>query len=526
MKIRVIALLLLVAMLSATFCSCALGDGVKLVNTILGFFIPNDDITNISFNFQIPDPNRCTTHAIVPLIPIAPTCQTPGVAGGQVCQNCGVVIVPQIELPVIEHTYDNVMDKDCNHCGFVREVKCEHTETRILEAKAPTCVTTGRTRGEECVGCGKIVAGCEIVEPVNHTYDDRDDDTCNVCSYVRKLACPHEITNKLNKVEPTCSTTGLTQGIVCGHCGEVLLPQQVIPTIDHIEGDWIVDLAPTEQEKGTIHTECTVCATVLKTGELDVIVPEESEGASQGLSFELNPDGNSYILVDIGDCTDVDIVIPRYYNGKPVTKIGDGAFMNNGNINSVVIPEGVLNIGKGAFRECVALKTVVLSNTVTSIGEYAFYNCALTSLSLPYGLTEIKQYSFYACDFTKLEIPYGVVSVGNGAFAECTLVNELILPATLEVIGKEAFYNIASVTSITLPRYVHSIGDKAFNISAFDEAERTITMYNYVEKIGAYAFVTNTEIIYKGTRDEWNAILIDPRNYQYNVKTLNGEFVD
>ena len=51
-------------------------------------------------------------------------------------------------------------------------------------------------------------------------------------------------------------------------------------------------------------------------------------------------------------------------------------------------------------------------------------------------------------------------------------------------------------------------------------------MYNYVEKIGAYAFVTNTEIIYKGTRDEWNAILIDPRNYQYNVKTLNGEFVD
>ena len=52
MKIRVIALLLLVAMLSATFCSCALGDGVKLVNTILGFFIPNDDITNISFNFQ------------------------------------------------------------------------------------------------------------------------------------------------------------------------------------------------------------------------------------------------------------------------------------------------------------------------------------------------------------------------------------------------------------------------------------------------------------------------------------------
>ena len=526
MKLKIIALLVMIAMLSVMLCSCVFGEILELFNNVWGLVFPSEDNGDTNFNFIVPDPNRCTTHSIVPLIPIAPTCQTPGVAGGQVCQNCGVVIVPQIELPIIEHTYDGVTDKDCNLCGFIREVKCEHTNTEILEAKEPTCSTTGRTKGERCIDCDKIIAGCEIIDSVEHVYDDADDDTCNVCSYVRKLACPHQITNKLGRVEPTCSETGLTQGLACGHCGEILLAQQLIPTISHIEGDWIVDVAPTETEKGSMHTECTMCHTVLKEGEIDKISPESSDGISEGLVFTLNDDKNSYTLTDIGTCTDTEINIPKYYNGKPVTKIGEGAFLNNESIVSVVIPEGILTIGGGAFRECVSLANVSIPTTVTSIGEYAFYNCAITSLSLPEGLVEIKQYSFYGCDFTKIELPYGVISIGEGAFKECTLLEEIVLPSSLEIIGKEAFYNTSKVTSINLPKSVRTIGEKAFNLSTSDDVERTITMHNCVTKIGAYAFATNSNIKYKGTKAEWNSILIDPRNFQYNVSTLDGEFVD
>ena len=527
MKIKIIALLLLLAMLTCMLSACAASEVLKLVNNVLSFFVPDKGgIDNdFQFNFNVPDPNRCTNHAIVPLEAIAPTCQTPGVSGGQVCSKCGIVIIAQVELPTVDHVYDGVQDKDCNNCGFIREVKCEHLETQTLEAKAPTCTSTGRTQGEKCIGCGIIIAGYEVLDPTEHIYDGDRDDVCNECNYVRKLACLHEVTKKLEAVAPTCTETGLTKGKECVHCGEILVAQQEIPQTNHIEGDWIVDKAPSENEAGEIHTECTMCKAVLREGTLE-FVSIENENASKGLTFALNDDKNSYTLVDMGDCTDKEIVIPAYYNGLPVTKIGEGAFLNKSEITSVIIPEGVLNIGNGAFRECVKLQSVSIPATVTSIGEYAFYNCSLTSISLPEGLLEIKQYTFYGCDFTKIEIPYGVTSVGDGAFAECELVGELSLPSSLEIIGKNAFYNLKKVATITLPKSLKTIGDRAFNCDSLEVEAREIIMFNYVNKIGAYAFVAGSTINYKGRSAEWNSILIDPRNYQYIVTTLDGAFVD
>ena len=58
--------------------------------------------------------------------------------------------------------------------------------------------------------------------------------------------------------------------------------------------------------------------------------------SSQGLSFLLNSDGQSYELTGIGECTDEHIVIGSY-NNKPVTSIGYGAFSNQKGIESVTI---------------------------------------------------------------------------------------------------------------------------------------------------------------------------------------------
>ena len=264
----------------------------------------------------------------------------------------------------------------------------------------------------------------------------------------------------------------------------------------------------------------------MKTKELDAIVPESSENLSLGLLFTLNEDGNSYTLTDINSCTDTRIVIPKYYNGKLVTKIDDAAFMGNSEITDVTIPEGVLTIGNGAFKNCTGLTNVVIPSTVTRIGENAFYNCPLTSITLPSSLEKIEAYSFYGCDFTKLEIPYKVTSIGEGAFAECILVEELILSPNVKTIGKKAFYNLQNLKSIVLPKTVNTIGENAFNLDSSVKIERTIKIHNGVTKIGAYAFTTNTKITYTGTSSEWNKILIDPRNYQYSVTTSDGSFLD
>ena len=527
MRIKITAIVLLITILCSTLTSCSAIEIIELVNNVWGLFVEDESQeNNFNINFQIPDPTRCTNHTIVPLAAIAPTCQTPGVSGGQVCSSCGTIIVAQIELPATDHVYDDTTDKDCNVCGFIRTVKCEHHYTFVTEGVAPTCTTSGRTKGERCTGCGKIIAGFEIIEPTDHTYDGARDDTCNDCGYVRKLACFHDVTKKLDAVAPTCTQTGLTRGNACVHCGEILIPQQEIPKADHVEGDWIVDKAPTATEEGEIHTECTVCKITLRTNALGIVDSSADTNASSGLSFALNDDKNSYCLVDIGDCSDTEIVIPKYYNGLPVTKIGDGAFLNRSDIVSISIPEGVLNIGNGAFKECTSLLSVSLPSSVTSIGEYAFYNCSLTSVALPEGLTRIEKYCFFGCDLTSLDIPYGIVSIGEGAFAECTAINALTLPSSIEMIGKKAFYNVSEVLSFTIPKSVISIGEMAFNVESSDERTREFTIFNYVNKIGAYAFTTHSTINYKGTKAEWNSILIDPRNYQYFIVATDGSFID
>ena len=91
------------------------------------------------------------------------------------------------------------------------------------------------------------------------------------------------------------------------------MPQQEIPTTNHTESDWIVDKAPTENTEGEIHTQCTMCKATIRVGTLGVIDLSVDQNASSGLSFFLNDDKNSYSLIDLGNCTDTEIIIPKYY---------------------------------------------------------------------------------------------------------------------------------------------------------------------------------------------------------------------
>jgi hypothetical protein len=108
---------------------------------------------------------------------------------------------------------------------------------------------------------------------------------------------------------------------------------------------------------------------------------EPDEVYSEGLEYELSADGESYVVVGIGSCTDTDIIIPSVYEGKPVTAVKNMAFYGCASLTSVVFGANVTTIETGAFYQCAGLTYVVFGANVTTIANGAFAVCSdLTSV--------------------------------------------------------------------------------------------------------------------------------------------------
>ena len=90
---------------------------------------------------------------------------------------------------------------------------------------------------------------------------------------------------------------------------------------------------------------------------------------SEGLDFEECNGG--YSVTGIGSCRDKCIVVPAEHNGRPVVRVGAGAFQYLWDVYKIVVPEGVTRIEYSAFLGISSLECVVLPSTLEEIGENA-----------------------------------------------------------------------------------------------------------------------------------------------------------
>ena len=116
-------------------------------------------------------------------------------------------------------------------------------------------------------------------------------------------------------------------------------------------------------------------------------------------------------------------------NGIPWT------FNISGSIYVGGTPYTVTAIGDGAFYECWDLETITIPDGVTSIGYDAFWGSGITTIVIPEGVTNIKSYTFYNCEhLTSVTIPGSVTYIAGIAFEGCNLssvnVQALTPPAT------------------------------------------------------------------------------------------------
>lgn len=93
--------------------------------------------------------------------------------------------------------------------------------------------------------------------------------------------------------------------------------------------------------------------------------------------------------------------------------------------------------------------------TVSSIGESAFAECTeMTSVSVPASITTIASTAFNGC--TGLELldmseSTALTSISSNTFSTCTALETVNFPTSLESIGASAFANCANLLNMSLP---------------------------------------------------------------------------
>ena len=128
---------------------------------------------------------------------------------------------------------------------------------------------------------------------------------------------------------------------------------------------------------------------------------------------------------------------------------------------TVTIPDSVNKIEAGAFAEN-GFKEITLPEKLTSIGEAAFFDCwNLQSINIPSGVTRIEPFTFLGCDFSSLTLPDSITEIGDYAFFRCWNLSDINIPDGVTKIGQDAFANTA-LTTVTIPDSVTEIGENAF----------------------------------------------------------------
>ncbi len=291
--------------------------------------------------------------------------------------------------------------------------------------------------------------------------------------------------------------------------------------------------------------------------------------ASEGLEYSLRPDG-FYEVTGVGECADADIVIPSVFEGKKVIAIADGAFASCTMLNSVTIPNSIEHIGNKAFYACNSIINIEIPDSVKTLGDSVFERCtSLEEVFIDSALQSMGSNVFYHCkalknievdaknqaytsvdgvlftaDGTKLiqyapakegfsyVVPEGVETIAQMAFADCSMLTNVVISDSVTVIEDYAFYNCNSLTTLTIGSAVESVTEKAFY-----DCYKLVEVYNkstlnigqtffvnvlniYTKENGSKLSYDNDFIIYSASKTE--KILVGYQGTETELTIPNG----
>lgn len=337
-----------------------------------------------------------------------------------VCDECGTSVG-------IHADADNDLNHICDYCGI-------NISICIDSNKDHTCDECGAFLGIHgdalndgdhiCEHCGIIMTNCLDIDK-NHICDECES---NVGAHTDKLGD--------NKHE-------------CEYCGN--FAGECFDTDKNHSCDEC--LQPMGEHKDAVNDgnhKCDYCnenLTQCVDENQDRICDECNEiFYSTGFVFNKNSDNQGYTIVGIGNCRDSNIVIPRFYNNLPITKIAASAFANCDFITSITIHDNIKSIETDAFYGCLNIDYVYADDLI-SWANIDFSNQYSTPVFFAEKLY-IKNSDGIYQTFTELVINSDFKNIKSYAFAYLTSLNSVTFKTDsldIEVFAFDDSCNIKTV---------------------------------------------------------------------------------
>ncbi len=301
--------------LGGTEPTCELGGGNKYSytwsdNTVNAELV---EVNAYTYEFIIGVPALGHTEVIDAAVEA--TCTATGLTEGSHCSDCGEIIVVQVEIDTLPHTYDEESDDTCNACGYVR---CLHNNTTIIHIPA-TCTSNGFD-STECDDCGVIlmVETPDADPAYGHSYPRfTEGDPYWILCMNNSIICDCEWERVYSAYcENGCGETTYEIGTAIGHCFDewmdIIPPAGANPCTwvniqyrecmacmhescievketgvarGHSWGEWSITSVPTATEEGAAIRVCIDCTDVehivlplLDTSSSDYAYTDDGEG--------------------------------------------------------------------------------------------------------------------------------------------------------------------------------------------------------------------------------------------------------
>ena len=306
---------------------------------------------------------------------------------------------------------------------------------------------------------------------------------CGVCGTVlvkqEEIATIDHIEELVQAVLPTCTSVGYTQGTQCSMCKKSIIAPVEIPMTAHAE-EVIPAVDPTCYSFGyTAGKKCSVCQTVTVTPQNigfadhtteDVAAVEatcSSSGTTAGKKCTVCQaivEGCVYVAPLPHDYIDgvCDDCGARYYSsGFTFQKYASWQNASTGvTINNAAIITGY----KGTDTEVYIPKFDGIY-TIIGIDFNAFQNnTKITKVVIPDTVRFINGNAFRGC--SKLEsvnIPELVTTLsGYAMFMDCTSLKSIVIPNSVKELGQSIFDGCTSLESVVLSNQITKIPSQAF----------------------------------------------------------------